>query len=58
MPNLTTRTRPAVRVLLILLRDARGRFCTVRGVPVRRPVRRARARRVRPVLAPVQLALF
>jgi hypothetical protein len=44
------------RALLLLLRDARGRFIHIRTT-TDKPARR-RARRPRPVLAAVQLALF
>ena len=46
-----------IRPLLLLLRDARGRFTRVRAALTAKPAR-SRVRRPRPVLAAVQLALF
>jgi hypothetical protein len=48
---------PITRTLFLLLRDARGRFTRLRATVTAKPARR-RARRPRPVLAAVQLALF
>jgi hypothetical protein len=48
---------PIARTLLLLLRDARGRFARVRTAVTAKPAR-SRVRRPRPVLAAVQLALF
>jgi hypothetical protein len=49
--------RLITRALLLLLRDARGRFTRIRAAITDKPARR-RARRPRPVLAAVQLVLF
>jgi hypothetical protein len=48
---------PIARTLVLLLRDARGRLIRLRAAVTAKPARR-RARRPRPVLAAVQLALF
>ncbi|HET9656280.1 MAG TPA: hypothetical protein VFP72_13065 [Kineosporiaceae bacterium] len=48
---------PITRALLLLLRDARGRFTPIRAGVAEKPARR-RTRRPRPVVASVQLALF
>jgi hypothetical protein len=44
--------------LLLLLRDARGRFTRLRAAVTTKPTRPRARRRPRPVLVPVQLALF
>jgi hypothetical protein len=49
--------QPLARTLLLLLRDARGRFTRIREAVAEKPARR-RVRRPRPVLAALQLALF
>ena len=50
---------PITRTLLLLLRDARGRFTRIRSAATGTSSARPRARRrPRPVLAAVQLALF
>jgi hypothetical protein len=51
------RRHPITRTLLLLLRDARGRFTRIRAAITEAPARR-RVHRPRPVLAAVQLALF
>jgi hypothetical protein len=49
---------PITRTLLLLLRDARGRFTRIRVAVTDKPARPRARRRPRRVLAAVQLALF
>ena len=52
-------TSPRIRTLVLLLRDARGRFTRIRATAAElATTRRPRVRRPRPVIAAVQLALF